>query len=71
VWREIVQIVCNGEHHELEGETSLAAFLGGLQIEVRRVAVEINGRLVPRAEHAKYVVREGDRVEIVTLVGGG
>jgi sulfur carrier protein len=33
--------------------------------------VEVNGELVPKKRHAEHQVRDGDRVEIVTLVGGG
>jgi len=35
------------------------------------VAVEVNLEVVPRAEHGEAVLRDGDRVEVVTLVGGG
>ncbi len=37
----------------------------------RRVAVEVNGEIVPRTLHVNYVLREGDRVEIVHALGGG
>jgi sulfur carrier protein ThiS len=36
-----------------------------------RVAVELNGQVVPRAEFANVHLRDGDRLEVVTLVGGG
>jgi sulfur carrier protein len=42
-----------------------------LKLEPIRVAVEINENLIPRKTFAKTVLREGDRVEVVTLVGGG
>jgi sulfur carrier protein len=38
---------------------------------IRHVAVEVNEEVVPRARHATIQLREGDRVELVTLVGGG
>ena len=37
----------------------------------RRVAVEVNGEVVPRRRHAEQPLADGDRIEIVTLVGGG
>lgn len=37
----------------------------------RRVAVEVNGEIVPRGRHATHALREGDRVEIVHALGGG
>jgi sulfur carrier protein len=35
------------------------------------VAVELNLEVVPRAQHSSTALREGDRLEVVTLVGGG
>ena len=37
----------------------------------RRVAVEVNGEIVPRGRHATHALRDGDRVEIVHALGGG
>ena len=37
----------------------------------RRVAVEVNGSIVPRSAHPQHALREGDRVEIVHALGGG
>ena len=47
-------------------ELLLAEGLGG-----RRVAVEVNGSIVPRGAHAGHVLHSGDRVEIVHALGGG
>ena len=45
--------------------------LAELGLPLGHVAVEVNLELVPRARHAEQILAEGDRVEIVTLVGGG
>ena len=50
---------------------ALAKLLDRLDLPSRNFAVEINLDLVPRAEHASRLLREGDRIEVVTLVGGG
>lgn len=50
---------------------TLGRLLTQLKLEPVRVAVEINEDLVPRKAFAKTVLHEGDRVEVVTLVGGG
>jgi sulfur carrier protein len=42
-----------------------------LEILPKHVAVEVNLELVPRARHAEHRLREKDRLEVVTLVGGG
>ncbi len=36
-----------------------------------RIAAEVNGSIVPRAQHEGYVVKADDRIEIVGLIGGG
>ncbi len=64
-------IIVNGEPRELAERVSVAALLETLQIGPRGTAVELNYTLVPRAEHAHRHLAEGDRVEVVTLVGGG
>ena len=51
--------------------TTLAELLNQLKIQPRYVAVERNLDLVPRSMHATCVLQPGDRLEVVTLVGGG
>jgi thiazole synthase len=51
--------------------TTVAALLCHLNKDAAKLAVEVNLKVVPRAEHAMTPLRDGDAVEIVTLVGGG
>jgi sulfur carrier protein len=67
----LVRIVVNGETREVANVTTVADLLAELDLNVRHVAVEVDLELVPRARHAERVLREGDELEIVTLVGGG
>ena len=64
-------IQLNGQPHPLAPHTTLAALLQQMRLEPRQVAVEVNLDVVPRTRHAEFLLQEGDRVEIVTLVGGG
>jgi thiamine biosynthesis protein ThiS len=66
-----VAIVVNGERRELAPGTRLVDFLAGEGVDVRRIAVERNRHVVPRAEHGEVVVADGDAFEIVHFVGGG
>lgn len=61
----------NGEPRELADGTTVAGLLEQLEVRMSGVAVERNLTVIPRAEHASTLLAEGDRVEIVTLVGGG
>lgn len=66
-----MEIVINGEPHQLASSLSVADLLKQLDTRAPHVAVEVNEQLVPRAQHADCQLVAGDRVEIVTLVGGG
>jgi thiamine biosynthesis protein ThiS len=66
-----VEITVNGEPRQLIAETTVAQLLAELEVNARHVAVEVNRDLVPRAEHSRHVLRPGDHLEVVTLVGGG
>ena len=66
-----VRITVNGEQRQVPQGTSVSTLLELLQIRTRAVAVERNLEIVPRAAHPECVLHDGDRLEIVTLVGGG
>ena len=65
-----MNILVNGEPREVPAGFSVAQLLDQLQL-TRHVAVEVNLEILPRRQHAERVLLEGDRVEVVTLVGGG
>ena len=64
-------ITLNGEHFELDSPISVAALLGQLDIDPRRVAVEHNLNIIRRQTYPDVLIGEGDTVEIVNFVGGG
>lgn len=66
-----LQVDINGEPSELQPGTTVSELLKQLDMLPRYVAVERNSELVPRADHQSCVLEPGDRLEIVTLVGGG
>jgi sulfur carrier protein len=61
----------NGEAYELPHELTVAALLERLEIDARRVAVEVNDTIVRRAGYAGTLIGAGDEVEVVNFVGGG
>jgi thiamine biosynthesis protein ThiS len=66
-----MRINLNGEPHDLAGPMSVTELLESLEIDSRRVAVELNITVVKRAAFDTTIVRDGDQVEIVNFVGGG
>ena len=66
-----LRILLNGEPRELAGPLTVAALLAHLGIDARLVAVEVNRRVIRRAQHADTAIPDGAEVEIVSFVGGG
>ena len=64
-------ITINGEAKSFPNALTVADLLSQLGKDAKKLAVEVNRDLVPRAEHAARPLKDGDSVEIVTLVGGG
>jgi thiamine biosynthesis protein ThiS len=64
-------IKLNGDPHELSGPLSVSHLLQELEIDSRRVAVELNLTVVKKALYDSSVIKDGDEVEIVNFVGGG
>jgi sulfur carrier protein len=64
-------ILVNGQPRDIADGSSVTELLSELGVTQPHVAVELNLEVVPRAEHAATALREGDRLEVVTLVGGG
>jgi thiamine biosynthesis protein ThiS len=66
-----MHVIINGERRELAGNMTVEALLEHLELDTRRVAVEINRRILKRAELNDVTVSDGDRLEVVHFVGGG
>ena len=66
-----IRITVNGQPRSVAADSSVASLLGELDLQPIRVAVEINEDLVPRKQFGDTTLHDGDRVEIVTFVGGG
>jgi sulfur carrier protein len=66
-----MNISVNGEPRNIASASTIATLLAELAVTQPHVAVELNLEVVPRAQHRETVLREGDRLEVVTLVGGG
>lgn len=66
-----MDIVLNGEPRSLPASLTVLELLQGEGLAERRVAVEINGEIVPRSRHGERRLGDGDRIEIVHALGGG
>jgi thiamine biosynthesis protein ThiS len=64
-------IVVNGNQTEIAQGTAIIDLVKAFDLSTERVAVELNKRIVRRADWGSTIISEGDKVEIVHFVGGG
>ena len=61
----------NGKEINLTKDTSVAEYLEQNRYQVKRIAVELNGDILPKYSYSDTMLKDGDRLEVVTFVGGG
>ena len=66
-----MEIIVNGQTRRIAEGATIAELLNELDLANKYVAVEVNRELVPKKLHAEHRLAAGDKLEIVTLVGGG
>lgn len=66
-----MEILLNGAGYTLAPEATISELVSALELAGRRVAVEVNGEVVPASKHEAHRLDEGDRVELISAIGGG
>lgn len=66
-----MRIFINGEERAFEAPLTVAGLVAALGLDGRKLAVERNLEIVPKSTYADVALAEGDRLEIVTFIGGG
>ncbi len=67
----MLNITINGEPRQFAAGQTVAGVVEALALAGKRIAVERNGEIVPKSQHAATPLVSGDRLEIVVAVGGG
>jgi len=67
----MISIEMNGNRREIEDDSTIAQLLAQSEISSRFCAVELNLEIVPKDEYSSRRLVSGDKLEVVTLVGGG
>lgn len=66
-----MELIVNGESKNLPEPLSVAELVNELGVTGRRIALELNGEIVPRGEFEATMLAPGDKLEIVQAIGGG
>ncbi len=66
-----MRLLLNGEERDLADVATIADLVAALGLDARKVAVERNLEIAPRSTYADTALVDGDRIEIVTFIGGG
>ena len=64
-------LTINGEQRSFAGLADVAGLVAALGLDPRKVAVERNLEIVPRSAYGRTPIADGDRIEIVSFIGGG
>jgi thiamine biosynthesis protein ThiS len=66
-----MRLLLNGEERDVAGVVTIADLVTSLGLDARKVAIERNLEIAPRSSYADTALADGDRIEIVTFIGGG
>ncbi|MBI4833682.1 MAG: sulfur carrier protein ThiS [Planctomycetes bacterium] len=66
-----MNLIINGQQKEMPDNLTLSALLTELRINPLGVAVELNLKIIPKTDYAKTQLKENDKLEIISFVGGG
>jgi thiamine biosynthesis protein ThiS len=66
-----MKVVVNGEEKDISEGSTVEGLLNKLGIGKEMVAVELNLDIVPKGRFDDTILKDGDRVEIVSFIGGG
>jgi thiamine biosynthesis protein ThiS len=67
----MMTIVLNGKNQQINRNSSVEQLLKSLNLENKRLAIEINQQIIPRSDFSRHILNELDKVEIVQAIGGG
>lgn len=63
-------VTINGENVNADGKT-IAEYLEATDFDIRLIAIERNGDIIPKSQYGEIILKDGDSVEVVSFVGGG
>jgi len=67
----MIKVSVNGSINTIDNSCNVATLIKELKLEKSRIAIEINNEILPSNMHSKYILKNGDKIEIIQAVGGG
>lgn len=64
-------ITVNGQNMQFDRSLTVSEYLEQNQYQINRIAIEMNGDILPKSQYASVILKDGDTLEIVSFVGGG
>ncbi len=64
-------VTINGRETVLELPMTVSDYLAQKQYQINRIAIELNGEILPKYQYSDTMLKDGDSMEIVSFVGGG
>ena len=66
-----MNILLNNKPEKLFDGSTVKKLLENKNIKNKYYAVEINRKIIPKSDYGTYVIKDGDKIEIITAIGGG
>jgi len=66
-----MDILLNQKIFSVMYNISITNLLKEVDVDSKYIAIEVNGEIIPKSEYDDYLLKNNDRVEIITAVGGG
>ena len=66
-----MKVTVNGKEILMEEEKNVERYLKECGYQMKRIAVELNGDILPKYQYSETMLKDGDSMEVVTFVGGG
>ena len=67
----MISVYLNGNARQFEHPITITDLISLLDLSGKRIAIECNGKIIPRSLFQEYLLADGDKIEVVVAVGGG
>ena len=66
-----IKIKVNGKLKAVNRNVNLSILIKNLKIQLKKVAIEVNGEIVDKKKLSRIILKNNDRIEVVHFIGGG